>query len=586
MNSFIENVNYVANLDNKYGSSIEIYKNNMSLRTELHDIVFTLEYYNFTDKKLNTLKYSYNDISIDNFNSTLLNFKIQVELTGLFDCVVSFSYTNFIINNVASIDIKITSNSENIKTYGLNLNITKDLIELYSINGIVNDTLKILPYLASIDSDIFNGIITLSENIEDIQNAEENASIAITKANIATIKADEALSSANSASVSEAVSIEKSNISITKASEALTSANEALASKNAAKISETNASVSEGNTLTSANNAYISEANALASANSASGSATVATTKAGEAIVSSANALSSENSALVSKNSAIASASTSTIKANEALSSAGVATIQAGTATTKAGEASLSASNAIYSENKAEKWANELEDVAVDPGKYSAMHWAMKAYSIISVVDDQVTNTTNTYSSSKVQSMHDAQATAIANLASASATIGSSISQIIPEEPNGFSTLVWDNVTESSNSNIFELGSSSFIFKKNGIYNFFNSLDIYRTGSGAALIITFELYDADTGVTVMSAGLPIDMQSGTKQVIPFNVLLEINDVVATPKTIKVRMRSTSAAGSIELYTFNSILSLSSVSSTANVDTLDDALGALITGVLI
>ena len=29
MNSFIENVNYVANLDNKYGSSIEIYKNNL-----------------------------------------------------------------------------------------------------------------------------------------------------------------------------------------------------------------------------------------------------------------------------------------------------------------------------------------------------------------------------------------------------------------------------------------------------------------------------------------------------------------------------------------------------------------------------
>ena len=586
MNSFIENVNYVANLDNKYGSNIEIYKNNLSLRTELHDIVFTLEYYNFTDKKLHTLEYSYNDISIDNFNSTLLNLKSQIELTGLFDCVVSFSYTNFIINNVASIDIKITSKSENIKTYELNLNITKDLIEIYNINGIVSDTLKILPYLASIDSDSFDDISIVADNIEDIQNAEENANIAISQANIATAKASEALSSANRASASEIVSIEKSNIAITKASEALASASEALASENAAKISETNASVSEGNALLSANNADTSEANALASSSSASGSATIATNKAGEAIVSAANALSCENNALASKNSAIASASTATTKANEALSSAGVATTQAGIATNKASEASTSASNALGSENKAEKWANELEDVEVEPGRYSAMHWAMKADSIINVVDDQVTNTTNTYSSNKIQGMHDAQATAIANLASASATIGSSVSQVIPEEPSVFSTLVWENITESSNSNIFELGSSSFVFKKNGIYNLFNSLDIYRIGSGAALTITFELYDADTGTTVMSAGLPIDMQSGTKQVIPFNVLLEIGDVSTVPKTIKVRMRATSAAGSIELYTFNSILSLSSVSSTANVDTLDDALGALITGVLI
>ena len=409
MNSFIENVDYVANLDNKYGSNIEIYKNNLSLRTELHDIVFTLEYYNFTDKKLHTLEYSYNDISIDNFNSTLLNLKSQVELTGLFDCVVSFSYTNFIINNVASIDIKITSKSENIKTYGLNLNIIKDLIEIYNINGVVSDTLKILPYLATIDSDIFNDIINVSNNIEDIQNAEENANIAITQANIATVKASEALSSANSASASEIISIEKSNIAITKASEALTSASEALASENAAKISETNASVSEGNALNSANNADISEANALASSSSASGSATIATTKAGEAIVSAENALSSENSALSSKNSAIASASTATTKASEALSSAGIATIQAGIATTKASEAVTSADSALVSENKAEKWATELKDVAVEPGQYSAMHWALKAQGFAEgdAVNIGYDGTTSGLSSTNVQDAID-----------------------------------------------------------------------------------------------------------------------------------------------------------------------------------
>ena len=38
MNSSIENVNYVAGLDNLYGSGIELYKNNLSLKSVQHDI--------------------------------------------------------------------------------------------------------------------------------------------------------------------------------------------------------------------------------------------------------------------------------------------------------------------------------------------------------------------------------------------------------------------------------------------------------------------------------------------------------------------------------------------------------------------
>ena len=281
MNSFIENVNYVANLDNKYGSSIKIYKNNLSLRTESHNLDFTLKYYNFDDKKIHNLEYSYSNILIENFNATLLNLKSQVDLTGLFDCDVSFNYTNFVINNIANISIFISSKTDNIKTCELNLKIRKDLNEIYNINGIVNDSMKILPYLASIDGEIFNDIITVSENIEDIQDAEENA-------NTATTKANEASNSAISASVSAA-------------------------------------------------------------------------------------------SALASKVSAENSATTATIKASEALSSSNVAINQAVIATTKATEALVSANNALASENKAEKWAIELEDIPVEPGKYSAMHWALKA---------------------------------------------------------------------------------------------------------------------------------------------------------------------------------------------------------------
>lgn len=429
MNSFIENVNYVANLDNKYGSSIEIYKNNLSLRTELHDIVFTLEYYNFTDKKLHTLEYSYNDMSIDNFNSTLLNLKSQVELTGLFDCVVSFSYTNFIINNVASIHIKITSKSENIKTYGLNLNITKDLTEIYNINGIVSDTLKILPYLSSIDKSIFDGIINVSNNIEAIQNTEENANIAITQANIAISKANEALSSANSASASETISIEKSSIAIAKASEAFTSASEALASENAAKSSETNSSINEVNASTSANNASISEANALASANSASVSSAIAINKSTEASASASNALDSENSALDSKNSAIASATTAITKASEAFSSAVSASTQAEVATTKAGEASTSATNAAASATSATTAATTATTKASE-ASISATSAAASATDASTSATESATSAgqSATSASSAASSATDANISKLAAASSASDASASAVS--------------------------------------------------------------------------------------------------------------------------------------------------------------
>ena len=41
--------------------------------------------------------------------------------------------------------------------------------------------------------------------------------------------------------------------------------------------------------------------------------------------------------------------------------------------------AAASAAAALASENKAQKWAQEAEDVEVEPGEYSAYHWALKA---------------------------------------------------------------------------------------------------------------------------------------------------------------------------------------------------------------
>ena len=68
MNSFIENVNYVAGLDNLYGSGIELYKNNLSLKSVHYDIELKFWYYNNDDNKIHrtiTLRAGCNSLALN-----------------------------------------------------------------------------------------------------------------------------------------------------------------------------------------------------------------------------------------------------------------------------------------------------------------------------------------------------------------------------------------------------------------------------------------------------------------------------------------------------------------------------------------
>lgn len=76
---------------------------------------------------------------------------------------------------------------------------------------------------------------------------------------------------------------------------------------------------------------------------------------------SSTSATNSQNSATASDSSANASASSAIDSSNSA------------------SDSSNSAIASLASENKAQKWAEEAEDVEVETGEYSAKHWAMKA---------------------------------------------------------------------------------------------------------------------------------------------------------------------------------------------------------------
>lgn len=104
---------------------------------------------------------------------------------------------------------------------------------------------------------------------------------------------------------------------------------------------------------------------------------------------SESNASTSETNALTYKNDAETAAtnaqtaqSTAETKASQASASASTATTAETNASNSANAAQVSENNAAGSEQKADQWANELEDVEVDPGKFSAYHWSQKAEQI------------------------------------------------------------------------------------------------------------------------------------------------------------------------------------------------------------
>ena len=177
MNSFIENVNYVANLDNKYGSGIELYKNNLSLKSVQHDIELKFSYYNNDDKKIHSIVHLEPGVLVGGINDTLLSFKTLVEssITGSeFTCTVSSGVQDFVINNIVMVNISIVSNSNIYKAYELEMKVVTAGVVTYDVFGEVKDSLKVLPSLAMITASDVDAMVKAYEIREDVAAVSEN----------------------------------------------------------------------------------------------------------------------------------------------------------------------------------------------------------------------------------------------------------------------------------------------------------------------------------------------------------------------------------------------------------------------------
>ena len=251
--------------------------------------------------------------------------------------------------------------------------------------------------------------------------AVTNKNIAVAKALEATNKATEALghatlaeTRANSTASNAASAVGSAASATLKAAEAETSKNAAVAASNSAETAQsiattkaTEAAASVISAAASASVATAKEAQALAAANAANSSlndandaANLATLKASAAAWSATGAANSAGTAVTKATESAASAVVAGNKASEAAASAVLATSRideaaasailaqnsatlAGTkATESTGSATASAASAALSltrEQMAKKWAEEELGIAVEPGKYSAKHWANQA---------------------------------------------------------------------------------------------------------------------------------------------------------------------------------------------------------------
>lgn len=254
-NSFIENVNYLAKLDNAFGDSASFTKTNISFRGSSADVKFSMSYYDNRDMKIKSVETIMKNALYSDLTDILTQFKNSIELISGFTCLFTISNDNNAYL-VSSISFSITSSDSEKKITKVNFNMTKNGIELYDTYGKINNPIKILPHLALYDDILKSSIININTFKDEILNVNSNIisinTVSDSISHIITVSNNiDNLNSVATNIVPNLAEILQSNISASistiQANLATTKANEASISELNASISEANASASEAN---------------------------------------------------------------------------------------------------------------------------------------------------------------------------------------------------------------------------------------------------------------------------------------------------------------------------------------------------
>lgn len=265
----------------------------------------------------------------------------------------------------------------------------------------------------------------------------------------------------------------------------------------------------------------------------------------------------------------------------------------------------------------ADSYATEAEDVFVkiytsngdgtfshtNSTEYSSLHWATKALDLVTdgAIDDTIPLAIKTYSSEKIESitdgilndvntLHNSQQSDISGLVQSVLALQTSTAQ---GQFGSTSTVVVNNtekvlpfnvITQSTDTSIFEITNGTGIIKEAGTYSFISTVDFEDIGAnGDVATITFNLRDTTTNAIYYSQVRTIEVSNFDREAIPFNSLMVVPDTMTFPITIDINVVSDIAGYNI--VGFNSIISTSG-GNIATIDTIDVALGNLVTGELI
>jgi hypothetical protein len=178
-------------------------------------------------------------------------------------------------------------------------------------------------------------------------------------------------------------------------------------------------------------------------------------------------------------------------------------------------------------------------------------------------INDLLPTVDHVYSSNKVQELHNTQAVAIANLATAQCNITqSSIPALTLNTTHTILPFIVNiDSTDNSIMTVDDV-NNTITFLKNASFNFLSQV-VFSSSTSFARTITFDLVNTSGGTVLVSESNNIDITSGTTEGIALNTLITVgkNGIPPAPLTIRIEAYSTGTGHTIQ--SFNSILASSS-----------------------
>jgi len=198
----------------------------------------------------------------------------------------------------------------------------------------------------------------------------------------------------------------------------------------------------------------------------------------------------------------------------------------------------------------------KVNDVVTDDGQVFACILANTGEALINdtywspwvsaqgIINDAAPLEAKAYSGYKTQQLHDAQAEAIANLASASGKIQNETTPVFNGIPLVLTDMPFSVITDSTDIDVIEFDdvTNTITFKVDASYNFISSVE-FGSSTNQARTIDFVLLNTSNNSVVIQESATLEVASGDIEIIPFNTLLTLgkNGMPSAPLTIKIQV---------------------------------------------